>query len=194
MLILFNKNKLLKLHHRERKIGANDWIYFSLYSFMIWKGNLFEKDTDYFYMQIYDELQKRYILHSKPLISFSRKYLGFGDRPSFNIFDSLPKISKNEVLYIKEYEVLKSNLNSYIQDKKGRITVFRVEDSCRYDLHCLNDYDLAQYKQIHFDRNLSEKIKRDFLSSYENITKYVHSRIEEILEEKEIDPLIIIIS
>lgn len=30
MLILFNKNKLLKLHHREEKIGANDWIYFSL--------------------------------------------------------------------------------------------------------------------------------------------------------------------
>lgn len=121
MLILFNKNKLLKLYHRERKIGANDWIYFSLYSFMIWKGNLFEKDTDYFYMQIYDELQERYILHSKPLISFSRKYLGFGDRPSFNIFDSLPKISKNEVLYIKEYEVLKSNLNSYPNSFKERI-------------------------------------------------------------------------
>lgn len=194
MLVLFNKNKLLKLDYREEKIGVNDWIYFSLYSFMIWKGNLFEKDSDYFYMQIYDKLQERYILHSKPLISFSRKYLGFGDRQSFNIFDSLPKIPKNEVLYIKEYEVLKSNLNSYIQDKKGRITVFRVEDSCRYDLNCLEDYDLAQYKQIHFSQVFSEKIKRDFLSSYEHITKYVHSRIEEILEEKEIDPLIIIIS
>lgn len=194
MIILFNKNKLLKLYYREEKIGANDWIYFSLYSFMIWKGNLFEKDTDYFYMQIYDELQKRYILDSRPLISFFRKYLGFGDRQSFNIFDSLPKIPKNEVLYIKEYEVLKSNLNSYIQDKKERITVFRVEDSCRYDLHCLDKYDLAQYKQLHFAKNLSERIKRDFLSSYENITNYVHSRIEEILEEKEIDPLIIIIS
>ena len=104
------------------------------------------------------------------------------------------RFQKNEVLYIKEYEVLKSNLNSYIQDKKERITVFRVEDSCRYNLHCLDEYDLAQYRQIHFDRNLSEKIKRDFLSSYENITDYVHSRIEEILEEKEVDPLIIIIS
>ncbi len=59
MLILFNKNKLLKLNHREERIGSNDWIYFSLYQFMIWKGNFTKKDTNYLYMQRYNELYKR---------------------------------------------------------------------------------------------------------------------------------------
>lgn len=35
MLVLFNRNKLLKLDYREEKIGPNEWIYFPLYSFAI---------------------------------------------------------------------------------------------------------------------------------------------------------------
>lgn len=60
MLILFNKNKLLKLNHREKRIGSNDWIHFPLYQLMIWKGNLTKKDTDYLYMQRNNESYKEY--------------------------------------------------------------------------------------------------------------------------------------
>lgn len=195
MLVLFNRNKLLKLDYREEKIGPNEWIYFPLYSFAIWKGNILEKkNTDYFYMRIFSVSCKRYLTYSKALISFSRKYLGFGESSSVDISNIFSKIPKDEFLYIKEYEVLKSSLGSYFQDKEKRNIVFRVKSKSEYDCHALDIFNLAQYKQIHFDRNLSEKLRRDFFPSYENITNYVHSRIEEILEEKEVDPLIIIIS
>lgn len=194
MLVLFNRNKLLKLDYREEKIGPNEWIYFPLYSFAIWKGNILEKkDTDYFYMRIFSVSCKRYLTHSKALISFSRKYLGFGEYSSIDIYNTFPKIPKDEILYIKECKVLKPSLGSYFQDKEKRNIVFRVKDES-YDYYAINTFNLAQYKQIHFDKNFSEKLRRDSFSYYENITNYVHSRIEEILEEKEIDPLIIIIS
>lgn len=194
MLVLFNRNKLLKLDYREEKIGLNEWIYFPLYSFAIWKGNILEKkDTDYFYMRIFSVSCKRYLTYSKALISFSRKYLGFGESSSVDIPNIFPKIPKDEILYIKEYEVLKPSLDSYFQDKEKRNIVFRVKNKS-YDCNAIDVFNLAQYKQIHFDKNLSEKLRRDFFSFYENITSYVHGRIEEILEEKEIDPLVIIIS
>ncbi len=194
MIILFNKDKLLKLDHREERIGANDWIYFPLYQFMIWNGNLIRRNTDYFYMQRYSELSKQYIIYSKPLVSFSKKYLGFGDDSTFRFPIIFPKFPVKDILYLKEYEVLKSSLNSYIQDKEGRFTIFRVERRGEYDDHSLDIFDLAQYKQIHLESKLGEKLKRDYFSYYTNITSYVQSRIEETLEEKEIDPLVIIIS
>lgn len=194
MLILFNKNKLLKLNHREERIRSNDWIYFPFYQFMIWKGNLIGRDTDYFYMQRYSELFKRYDVHSKPLVSFSKKYLGFGEESTFNFFNAFPKIPVKDISNLKAYEILESNLDSYIQDKEGRFTIFRVESRDGYDDYSLDIFDLAQYKQIHLEKNLGEKLKRDYFSHYANITSCVKSRIEEFLEDQEVDPLIIIIS
>lgn len=194
MLILFNKNKLLKLNHREERIGSNDWIHFPLNQLMIWKGNLTKKDTDYLYMQRNNESYKKYQIYSKPVVSFSKKYLGFGEDKHFKFSITFPKIPVKDILCLKACEVLKSSLNSYIQDKEGRLTIFRVEYRCRYDDYSLDIFDLAEYRQIHLEKDLGEKLKRDYFSYYTNITKYVHSRIEEILEEKEVDPLIIIIS
>lgn len=194
MLVLFNRNKLLKLDYREEKIGLNDWIYFPLYQFMIWEGNFTKKDTNYLYMQRYNELYKEYQIYSKPVVSFSKKYLGFGEDKHFKFSNTFPKIPVKDILCLKACEVLKSSLNSYIQDKEGRLTIFRVEYRCRYDDCSLDIFDLAEYRQIHLETTYGEKLKRDYFSYYTNITSYVQSRIEEILEEKEIDPLVIIIS
>ncbi len=194
MLILFNKNKLLKLNHREERMGSNDWIYFPLYQFMIWEGNFTKKDTNYLYMQRYNELYKEYQIYSKPVVSFSKKYLGFGEDKHFKFSNTFPKIPVKDILYLKACKVLKSSLNSYIQDKEGRLTIFRVEYKCGYDDYSLDIFDLAEYRQVHLEKDFEEKLKRDYSFYYTNITSYVQSRIEEILEEKEIDPLVIIIS
>lgn len=131
---------------------------------MIWKGNLFEKDTDYFYMQIYDELQERYISHSKPLISFSRKYLGFGDRPSFNIFDSLPKISKSATIPLRNILPYKPENNILIENKINEI---KLEDSKSWflfkkelELSDIKNYFLENFDGYYLCTNKSKIMKK----------------------------------
>ncbi|WP_294063701.1 hypothetical protein [uncultured Fusobacterium sp.] len=161
---------------------------------MIWKGNFTKRDTNYLYMQRYNELYKEYQIYSKPVVSFSKKYLGFGEDKHFKFSNTFPKIPVKDILCLKACEVLKPSLNSYIQDKEGRLTIFRVEYKCGYDDYSLDIFDLAEYRQVHLEKDFEEKLKRDYSFYYTNITSYVQSRIEEILEEKEIDPLVIIIS